>query len=143
VTKSNIGPTGYGRKFRIVEVPVEIEGKMVKVAKLVDEGRSNKSVLELLMRRTTPGPEPEKRDLARNALVDLLVAAAGKSINAKETKQAVAERAKVSGQTVWRAFSELRDEGLAGADPTRDQHGSIIEWSWFAKTPLLVGRGDA
>jgi len=132
VTKSNIGPTGYGRKLRIVGVPLEIEGEKVKVAKLVDEGRSNKSVEALLMRKTTPGPEPEKRDLARGALVDLLVAAAGKSINAKETKAEVAKRADVSDQTVWRAFTELREEGLAGANPSRDEHGSILEWGWFA-----------
>jgi hypothetical protein len=143
VTKSNIGPTGYGRKFRIVEVPLEIEGEKVKVAKLVDEGRSNKSVEALLVRKTTPGPEPEKRDQARSALVDLLVAAAGRSINAKETKRKVADQVSVSEQTVWRAFDALRKEDLAGANPSRDEHGSILEWGWFAKAPLLVGRGGA
>jgi hypothetical protein len=143
VTKSNIGPTGYGRKLRIVEVPLEIEGEKVKVAKLVDEGRSNKSVESLWVRKTTPGPEPERRDEARSALVDLLVAAAGKSINAKETKREVAERVGVSEQTVWRAFDSLRKEDLAGANPSRDQHGSILEWGWFAKTALLVGREAA
>ena len=48
VTKSNVGPTGYGRKLRIVEVPLEIDGETVDVAKLVDEGRSGKCVPKLL-----------------------------------------------------------------------------------------------
>ena len=39
LTKSNISPTGYGRKFRIVGVPLEIDGEIFEIAKLVDEGR--------------------------------------------------------------------------------------------------------
>jgi AAA domain-containing protein len=139
VTKSNVGPTGFGRKLRIVGVPLELEGETVEVAKLVDEGRSDKSVPALLTRRTTPGPEPEKRDLARQVLIETLVAAAGEGVNANTTKETVAGLTDVSLQTVWRAFTELRDEGLAGAASTRDEHGSITEWRWFAKSGLLLG----
>jgi hypothetical protein len=60
LTKSAVGRTGYGRKFRIVEVPIEIEGEPVGVAKLVDEGRSNKFVQQLLA-SARPGPEPVQR----------------------------------------------------------------------------------
>ena len=74
LTKSNIGPTGYGRRLRIVGVPLEIDGETVDVAKLVDEGRSGKSVHALLSKRGAPGPEPEKRELARKLLVEALVA---------------------------------------------------------------------
>jgi hypothetical protein len=143
VTKCNVGPTGYGRKLRIVEVPLDIEGETVGVAKLVDEGRSGKSVLDLLMKKGRPGPEPELRESAKAALIEILVAAAGNGVSAGETKQRVAAETGVSTKTVWRAFDELRKDELAGADPTRDEHGSITAWNWYAKTDLLVGRGDA
>src|SRR5262249_35122040 len=122
LTKSNIGPTGYGRKLRIVEVPLEIEGELVPVAKLVDEGRSGKSVMELLAARHKPGPEPEKRELARAALIQTLVAAEGGSVEAGETKKRVAQETGVSEQTVWRALAELRDEGLVSAAPVKDEY---------------------
>jgi len=142
LTKSNIGPTGYGRKLRIVEVPLEIEGELVPVAKLVDEGRSGKSVMELLAARHKPGPEPEKRELARAALIQTLVAAEGGSVEAGETKKRVAQETGVSEQTVWRALAELRDEGLVSAAPVKDEYGAIVVWTWSAKTALLVSRGD-
>jgi hypothetical protein len=143
VTKCNVGPTGYGRKLRIVEVPLEIEGETVGVAKLVDEGRSNKSVADLLAKTGKPGPEPEQRERAKAALIEILVAATGKAVNAGETKQRVATEVGVSAATVWRAFAELKDDELAGAAPTKDEHGTIVAWDWYAKTGLLVGRGDA
>jgi hypothetical protein len=143
LTKSNIGPTGYGRKLRIVGVPQEIDGEVVEVAKLVDEGRSYKRVHTLLARKEPPGPEPEKRKLARDVLVELLIAAGTSGVNADETKQAVAERADVSASTVWRAFTELKGEGLAIAVSTRDEFGSISEWRWVAKLALLVGSKGA
>src|SRR5204863_2868372 len=62
LTKSAVGRTGEGRKFRIVEVPIEIEGEALGVAKLVDEGRSAKSVQQLLQASARPGPEPVQRD---------------------------------------------------------------------------------
>ena len=61
LTKSNISATGYGRKYRIVGVPLDIDDEIVEVAKLVDEGRSGKSVQALLAIKGAPGPEPEKR----------------------------------------------------------------------------------
>jgi hypothetical protein len=143
VTKSNVGPTGFGRKLRIVGVPLELEGETVEVAKLVDEGRSSKSVPALLARRTTPGPEPEQRESAKTALVELLVAAAGQSVHAGETKKQVAGQTGVSTKTVWRAFDELRKDDLAGAEAARDEHGSITAWNWYAKSGLLLGRDDA
>jgi hypothetical protein len=143
VTKSNVGPTGYGRKLRIVGVPVEIEGETEDVARLVDEGRSSKSVLELLTRKGKPGPDPEQRSSAKAALKEMLVAAAGNSVNAAEAKKRVAAEAGVSSKTVWRAFVELKEEELAGAAPTRDEHGSITAWNWYATTKLLVGHDDA
>ncbi len=143
VTKSNVGPTGYGRKLRIVGVPVTIDGETEEVARLVDEGRSNKSVLELLAKRGRPGPEPEQRGSAKAALVELLVEAAGASVNASEAKKQVAEAAGVSAKTVWRAFTELKVDDLAGAAPDRDEHGSITAWNWYATTKLLVGRADS
>jgi hypothetical protein len=143
VTKSNIGPTGQGRKFRIVEVPLQIEGETVGVAKLVDEGRSNKSVADLLVAKKTPGPDPTQREEARRVLSELLSAAAGDSVNADRARKQVADTVGISTKTVFRAFTELKDEGLAGAKPERDEYGSITEWRWFAKAALLVGRGDA
>src|SRR5262249_22955642 len=142
LTKSNIGPTGYGRKLRIVEVPLQIEGELVSVAKLVDEGRSGKSVMELLAARHKPGPEPEKRELARAALVEILTAAEGEAVEAGKTKKRIARETGVSEQTVWRAFKELSDEGLAAAAPVKDEYGSIVVWTWSAKTALLVSRGE-
>jgi hypothetical protein len=143
LTKSNIGPTGYGRCLRIVGVPLEIDGEVVEVAKLVDEGRSWKSVNALLARKGTPGPEPEKRKLARDLLIEALIAGGTVGINADEAKSTVASKAGVSAVTVWRAFSELKAEGLAVAVATRDEFGSILEWKWVAKLALLVGRNDA
>jgi hypothetical protein len=143
VTKSNVGPTGYGRKLRIVEVPLELEGETVAMAKLLDEGRSGKSVPALLARRTTPGPEPEQRESAKTALVEILVAAAGQSVHAGETKKEVAGKTGVSERTVFRAFDELRKDGLTGAEATRDEHGSITAWNWYAKSKLLLGRDGA
>jgi hypothetical protein len=143
LTKSNIGPTGYGRKVRIVGVPLEIDGEVVEVAKLVDEGRSWKSVHMLLAKRGSPGPEPEKRKLARDLLIDALVAGGTKGVNADETKRVVADKAGVSGATVWRAFADLKAEELATGRPMRDEFGSILEWRWVAKLTLLVGRNDA
>jgi hypothetical protein len=142
LTKSVAGRTGYGRKLRIVEVPLEIQGETVKVAKLVDEGRSNKSVRELLTSRKTPGPDPTQREQAKIVLSEILIAAAGESVNADETKQRVIEETGVSASTAFRAFTELKDAGLAGASPTRDEYGAIVDWRWFAKPGLLVGRGD-
>jgi len=139
VTKSNVGPTGYGRKLRIVGVPLEIEGETEEVARLVDEGRSSKSVLELLTKRSRPGPEPQQRDNAKAALVEILVEAAGASVNAAEAKQQAADKAGVSQKTVWRAFDELKTNDLAGAAPTRDEHGSITAWNWYATRKLLLG----
>jgi hypothetical protein len=143
LTKSNIGPTGYGRRLRIVGVPLEIEGEVVDVAKLVDEGRSWKSVKTLLSKKGPPGPEPEKRELARELLVDALVAGGTDGVNADEAKRVVAEKAGVSAPTVWRAFTELKAEELATGRPIRDELGSILEWRWVAKLALLVGRNDA
>ena len=144
LTKSNIGPTGYGRKFRIVEVPLEIDGETVEVAKLVDEGRSGKSVHALLEKKGPPGPEPEKRELARNALIEALVAAGTEGANADEAKQAVAEEAGVStvdGLACLRRVEGRRARRRAAA--TRDEFGSIREWRWLAKAALLLGRNDA
>ena len=142
VTKSNVGPTGYGRKLRIVEVPLEIDGETVNVAKLVDEGRSGKSVPKLLVRKDAPGPDPTQREAARRVLCELLTEAGVESVNADEAKQRVAKAAGVSAVTAWRAFSELRDEGLAAAAPVKDERGTILEWRWHAKQALLLGRGD-
>jgi hypothetical protein len=128
LTKSNITPTGYGRRFRIVGVPIEIDGESVEVAKLVDEGRSGKSVHALLAKKNAPGPEPEKRELARGALIEALIAAGTTGVNADETKRLIAESAGVSKQTVWRAFAELKDEKLAIAEAIRDESGAIREW---------------
>jgi hypothetical protein len=143
LTKSNIGPTGYGRKLRIVSVPLDLDGEVVEVAKLVDEGRSWKSVHALLARRQPPGPEPDKRKLARDLVVDALVAGGTHGINADEAKRVVSDKAGVSEQTVWRAFTELKGEELAITQPIRDEFGSIVEWRWVAKLALLVGRNDA
>jgi hypothetical protein len=143
LTKSNIGPTGYGRRLRIVGVPLEIDGEVVEVAKLVDEGPSWKSVHALLARKAPPGPEPEKRELARDVLVEALVAGGTGGINADEAKRVVAEKAGVSTKTVWRAFTELKAEELVTGQPTRDEFGAILEWRWVAKLALLVGRNDA
>src|SRR5262249_39461898 len=138
-----IGPTGYGRRLRIVAVPLEIDGEVVEVAKLIDEGHSWKSVHALLSRKAPPGPEPEKRKHARDLLVDALVAGGTVGINADEAKRVVAEKAGVSAKTVWRAFTELKAEELATGQPIRDESGSILEWKWIAKLALLVGRNDA
>lgn len=143
LTKSNIGPTGYGRKLRIVGVPLDIDGEVVEVAKLVDEGRSGKSVHTLLAKRGTPGPEPEKREFAQQLLRDALVAAGTSGVNADEAKSVIESKAGVSPSTVWRAFTELKTEGLATAQAIRDEYGSIKEWRWVAKVALLVGRNDA
>ena len=143
LTKSNIGRTGYGRKLRIVEVPLDIDGETVGVAKLVDEGRSNKSVHALLEKRGAPGPEPEKREAARVALCELLIDAGPAGVNADEAKTLVAEATGASPSTVWRAFDELKAEKLASATASRDEYGSISEWRWVAKSTLLLGRGDA
>ena len=143
LTMSNIGPTGFGRKLRIVAVPLEIDGEVVEVAKLVDEGRSWKSVHSLLAKKGPSGPEPEKRKLARDLLVNALVAAGTSGVNAEEAKRVVAEKAGVSAVTVWRAFAELKGEELAAGEPIRDEFGSILEWRWVAKLALLVGRDDA
>jgi DNA invertase Pin-like site-specific DNA recombinase len=124
-------------------VAIVIDGETVNVAKLVDEGRSGKSVLGLLGKRGTPGPEPEKRELARSALVEMLIAAGTEGVNANETKTSIADAIGVSQQTVWRAFTELREDELATGTPIRDEYGSIEEWRWSAKTALLLGRGDA
>jgi hypothetical protein len=142
LTKANTGRTGYGRKLRIVEVPIAIEGETVNVAKLVDEGRSNKSVQDLLAKGTTRGPDPTKREGAERVLREVLIDAAGEEVNADETKQRVADEAGVSPVTVWRAFTELKDAGLAGAKPIKDEHGTILEWRWYAKAALLLGRDD-
>jgi hypothetical protein len=143
LTKANIGPTGYGRKFRIVETPLDIEGETIGVARLVDEGNSGKSVQRLLARKEPPGPEPEKRELARELLIEALVDAGTDGCNADEIKNRVAEDAAVSKPTVWRAFDQLKDEGLAQARAARDEFGSITEWRWLAKPALLLGRNDA
>jgi AAA domain len=143
LTKSNIGPTGYGRRLRIVGVPLELDGEVVEVAKLVDEGRSWKSVPDLLAKRGSPGPEPEKRKVARDILVDALIAGGTDGINADEAKRVIAAKADVSPLTVWRAFSELKSEELAVAVAKRDETGSILEWRWVPKLALLLGRNDA
>jgi hypothetical protein len=144
LTKTNIGRTGYGRKLRIVEVPLEIEGEMVNVAKLVDEGRSQRSVHELLesAKHGGPGPDPTQRQAARDLLSELLVAAEGEGLRAGEVRERVEQETGVSQATIWRAFDEMRGEGLVGARPEKDTYGSITGWWWFAKTALLVGRGD-
>jgi AAA domain len=143
LTKTNISRTGYGRKLRIVEVPVEIDGEMVNVAKLVDEGRSQRSVHELLDSAKRPGPEPIQRESVRALLSESLAAAEGAGLDAGELRKQVEAEAGVSQATIWRGFDELREEGLVGASPERDEFGSIKAWKWFAKTALLVGRGDA
>jgi hypothetical protein len=142
LTKTNIGRTGYGRKLRIEEVPLEIDGETVSVAKLIDEGRSNKSVHALLARKQAPGPDPSQRHSARELLCQLLAAGEGAGLAAGEVRKRVERETGVSQATVWRAFNELRDEGLVGASPEKDEHGSITAWIWHAKAALLVGRGD-
>jgi hypothetical protein len=142
LTKTNIGRTGYGRKLRIVEVPLAIDGETVSVAKLVDEGRSGKSVHSLLARKGTPGPDPSQRQAARDLLSELLAAAEGDGVAAGEVRERVEREAGVSQSTIWRAFTELREDGLVGASPEKDEHGSITAWLWYAKAALLVGRGD-
>ena len=77
-------------------MPLEIDGETVEVAKLVDEGRSGKSVQRCSPGRGPPGPEPEKRELARELLIEALVAAGTDGCNADETKALVAEEAGVS-----------------------------------------------
>jgi hypothetical protein len=139
LTKSNVGPTGYGRKLRIVEVPIEIEGETVGIANLVDEGRSAKSVPHLLSQRKPPGPDPTQREAARARLVELLSATPGSSVNAGETKKNVAAELDTSESTVWRAFTELKREELAGAEAIKDESGAILEWRWYAKPALLLG----
>lgn len=143
LTKSAVGRTGEGRKLRIVEVPVEIEGETVGVAKLVDEGRSSKSVQQLLQASARPGPEPVQRESARETLKEILVAAEGQSLNSEDVKRRVKEQTGASPATVWRAFSALRKEGLSGAAPERDEHGKVTEWRWCAKRELLLGKGAA
>jgi hypothetical protein len=142
LTKTNIGRTGYGRKLRIVEVPLTIDGETVNVAKLVDEGRSSKSVHALLDRKGTPGPDRSQRESARDLLCELLAAGEGDGVAAGEVRERVEREAGVSQATIWRAFNELRDEGLVGATPEKDEYGTIRAWFWYAKAPLLVGRGD-
>ena len=110
VTKSNISAVGYGRKLRIVTVPIEIEGEDVDVAKLVDEGRSNKSVRDLLDLKGQAGRPADKRGQATEVLTRLLVAAEGQSVNANDVKQRVAAEAKVSESTVWGVQRHERGE---------------------------------
>jgi hypothetical protein len=143
LTKSNIGRTGYGRKLRIVEVPLEIEGEIVGVAKLVDEGRSGRSVHELLGSRGAPGPDPSQRQSAREALAEILAAAECRDLPAGDVREQVEQRTGASQSTIWRAFDEMRHEGLVGAQPDRDEYGAITAWNWHAKLGLVVGRGDA
>jgi hypothetical protein len=61
----------------------------------------------------------------KDALKEILVAAEGRSLNSETIKQQVREKTGASPSTAWRAFSQLRQEGLAGATPTRDKHGVI------------------
>ncbi len=44
--------------------------------------------------------------------------------------------------TAWRAFAELKDDGLAGAAPVKDERGTILEWRWHAR-PALADRKAA
>lgn len=143
VTKSNVGPTGYGRKLRIVETMIEIDGEQVGVAKVVDEGRSPKSVPVLLERSKRPGPDPTQRESARERLVEILSEYPGGSVNAGETKKQIAAELDVSESTVWRAWDALRKEDLAGAEAVKDNLGTILEWRWYAKTALLLGVEEA
>jgi hypothetical protein len=143
VTKSNVGPTGYGRKLRIVETLIEIDGEQVGVAKVVDEGRSPKSVPVLLERSKRPGPDPTQRELARERLAEILSERLGGTVSAAETKKKIAAELDVSESTVWRAFTELKNEELVGADALRDEVGSILEWRWYAKPALALGASEA
>jgi DNA-binding GntR family transcriptional regulator len=77
-------------------------------------------VQTLLTRKESPGTEPEKRQLARDLLVDALVVAGTTGGNAEEAKRVIAEKAGVSAVTVWRAFGELKGEGLAAGQPNRE-----------------------
>jgi hypothetical protein len=69
----------------------------------------------------------------RETLKEILVAAEGKSLNSEDVKREVKECTGASASETWRALDRLRTEGLAGETPTRDEHGKVIEWRWFAK----------
>jgi hypothetical protein len=141
VAGNRLPPDTPGRLLRIEGVLLpELENEVTRAAW---DGDSTKSVFELLSKRDRPGPDPTKKENARAALVEILVDAAPGSVNAGETKKKVAVDIGASPETVWRAFDELRTEGLAGAEPMRNESESkIAEWRWFAKAELLSGRGE-
>jgi hypothetical protein len=64
-------------------------------------------------------------------------------VSPETVKRRVKDRTGVSHATVWRAFDQLRKDGLAGATPTRDAHGKVTEWRWFAKRELSLGKTSA
>lgn len=142
LTKTNTGRSGYGRKLRIVEVPITIDGETVPMAKLVDEGRSGKSVAKLLAKQGGPGPDPMMRAVARRAISEMVKAAEGRGVSSAEIYELVMQQAGVSKATVHRAFQELREDDLIGANPHRDEGGHVTSWEWYARPALLLDAGE-
>lgn len=125
VVAGNRALNGKANHFRIE--PCEIEGLTEPVTKAIELGQSEKNVDDLL---AITIKEPSKTDKAKALLLDILEERGDQ--NSDQLDAEVGKRIGLAPKTIRAARGELKDEGLVGFRPVKNEETQMVDhWIVF------------
>ena len=133
VVAGNRALNGKAQHFRIE--PAEVEGLTEPITKCIDLGESQKDVDELLMMKIK---EPSKTDKAKALLLDILEERGEQ--NSDKLDAEVAKTVGLATLTIRNIRTELKNEGLVGIRPVKDEETAMVDhWIVFRTLELREG----
>jgi hypothetical protein len=123
VVAGNRSSTRAGTMFRIEAVQVGDLAEPITLA--VDLGESIKDIDDLLGAKAA---EPSNSEQARDLILDTLETADGMECESDALDALVAAATGLKAKTVQNNRTKLKDAGLIGAYPVKDEEGEIKRW---------------
>lgn len=124
VVAGNRALNGKANHFRIAAK--QLDGLAEPVTYAIDLGQSDKNVDDLL---AITVKEPSKTDKAKATLLDLLEERG--DLNSDVLDAEVAGKVGLAVKTIRNVRTELRNEGLIGIRPIKDEYGAVDHWIVF------------
>lgn len=133
VVAGNRAPGGKAQHFRIE--PCKLPELAEPVTRCIDLGQSEKNVDDLL---AITIKEPSKTDKAKNLLLDILEERSDQ--NSDRLDAEVGAKVGLAAKTIRNVRAELRDEGLIGVRPVKDEETQMVDhWIVFRTSEPRTG----
>jgi hypothetical protein len=134
VVAGNRALSGKANHFRIE--PCNVEGLAEPITKAIELGESDKNVDDLLALTLK---EPSKTDKAKVLLLDILEERGDQ--NSDQLDAEVAKSVGLASKTLRNIRGELKDEGLIGVRPVKDENTEMVD-HWIVYRTLEPRPGN-